>query len=490
MLVRRPTRTCASLGTRRQPAWPLSHRRNLTTEHMRYHDALRYLYGLVDYEKRRIDRYSPREFKLERVSELLSRLGNPHETYPTLHIAGTKGKGSVSSILAGTAEAGGLRTGLYTSPHLHTYRERIQINGSPISRRSMADLLTEMLPTIESVPGLTTFEVTTALAFLYFQRENVDLAVMEVGLGGRLDATNVVTPEISVITSLSLDHTYLLGDTLAQIAFEKAGIVKPGISVVTAPQKDEALEVLERIASERSSPITVVGRDWLWTPVARSLDGQTVRIWHNETPSPFDGTYDVKLLGDFQQENAAVAIATVAQLHEDGHAWANPHALRESLSSAKWPGRMEVLNQTPPIVIDCAHNPYSAETLAKSLQVWFPGVSWVLIFGSSSDKDIKGMLEALLPISRHVIATRSYHPRATAPSTLADLCADLGHGAEIAVNPRRALEQASHSLEPGFGIVATGSIFLVADVREAWAHHTNLDLPLGDWVDEPWEPHP
>ena len=463
---------------------------NLTAKRMKYHDALRYLYGLVDYEKRRVDRYSPREFKLERVVELLAHLGDPHRAYPTLHIAGTKGKGSVSSILAGTVRAGGLRTGLYTSPHLHTYRERIQINGEPISRRAMADLLTEMLPTIDEVPGLTTFEVTTALAFLYFQREQVDLAVMEVGLGGRLDATNVIVPEISVITSLSLDHTYLLGNTLAEIAFEKAGIIKPGIPVITAPQKDEALEVLDRIASERSSPLTVVGRDWTWTSIARSLQGQTMRAQHEGAPSPFDGTYEVALLGDFQQENVTVAVATVAALHESGHAWATPESLRVSLRSVKWPGRMEVLNQAPPIVVDCAHNPYSAETLAASLRTWFPDISWILIFGSSSDKDIKGMLEVLLPISKHVIATRSYHPRASAPYELADLCADLGHGAEIAVNPRRALEQASHRLEQGLGIVATGSIFLVADVREAWAHHANLDLPMGDWVDEPWEQHP
>ena len=457
---------------------------------MKYHDALRYLYGLVDYEKRRVDRYSPREFKLERVVEFLAHLGDPHRTYSTLHIAGTKGKGSVSSILSGTARAGGLRTGLYTSPHLHTYRERIQVNGEPISRQSMADLLSEMLPTIDRVPGLTTFEVTTALAFLYFQREQVDLAVMEVGLGGRLDATNVILPEISVITSLSLDHTYLLGNTLAEIAYEKAGIIKPGIPVVTAPQKSDALEVLERIASERSSPLTVVGKDWTWTPVARSLQGQTMHIGREGTPSPFDGIYDVALLGDFQQENAAVAVAVAAALSESGHAWASPDSLSDSLRSVKWPGRMEVLNSAPLIVVDCAHNPYSAETLAASLRTWFPGMSWILIFGSSNDKDIKGMLEALLPISKHVIATRSYHPRATAPYALADLCADLGHGAEIAVNPRRALEQAFHRLEPGLGIIATGSIFLVADVREAWANHANLDLPMGDWVDEPWEQQP
>ena len=458
--------------------------------HMKYHDVLRYLYGLVDYEKRRVDRYSPREFRLERVVDLLEQLGNPHKAYPTLHIAGTKGKGSVSSILAGIAQAGGLRTGLYISPHLHTYRERMQINREPISRSAMTELIEQMLPVVESVPGLTTFEVTTALAFLYFEQEKVDLAVMEVGLGGRLDATNVITPEVSVITSLSLDHTYLLGNTLGEIAYEKAGIIKPGITVVTAPQKPEALEVLRRIASERDAPLTVVGEDWLWTPVERSLAGQIIRISHAGGASPFEGEYHVALLGDFQQENAAVAVAAAATLHKSGHRWANPDTVRTSLAAVQWAGRMEVLNHVPPIVVDCAHNPYSAETLAASLQTWFPDISWILIYGSSNDKDIKGMLEALLPISKHVIVTRSYHPRATAPDVLADLCADLGHGAEIAVNPRRALEQASRKVEPGWGIVAAGSIFLVADVREAWAHSAELDLPMGDWVDEPWDQRP
>ena len=186
---------------------------------MRYHDALRYLYGLVDYEKRRIERYSPRVFKLDRVVQLLERLGNPHQAYPTLHIAGTKGKGSVSAMMAAVAQAGGLRTGLYVSPHLHTYRERMQINRKPISRAAMTALVEEIRPVVETVPELTTFEVTTALAFLHFQRQNVDLAVMEVGLGGRLDATNVITPELSIITSLSLDHTDLLGETVAEIAY-------------------------------------------------------------------------------------------------------------------------------------------------------------------------------------------------------------------------------------------------------------------------------
>ncbi|MGC9469653.1 MAG: bifunctional folylpolyglutamate synthase/dihydrofolate synthase [Anaerolineae bacterium] len=455
--------------------------------HMEYHDVLRYLYGLVDYEKRRIERYSPREFKLDRVVQLLDKLGNPHDAYPTLHIAGTKGKGSVSSMLTGIAEAGGLRTGLYISPHLHTYRERIQINREPISRSMMVDLVEEIQPVVETIPELTTFEVTTALAFLYFQRQAVDLGVMEVGLGGRLDATNVITPEISIITSLSLDHTYLLGDTLGEIAYEKAGIIKPGVPVISAPQKDEALEVLKGIAAERNAPLTVVGEDWSWEPVERSLDGQTFRVTHSRKPSLFDGLYKVALLGDFQQENAAVAVAAAATLYSTGHTWASRQAVEDGLKSAVWPGRMEVLNRDPPVVVDCAHNPYSAQKLVESLKTWFPDTSWILIYGASNDKDIEGMLRALLPFSEHVIVTRSYHPRAAAPYVLADLCADLGKGAEIAVNPSRALEEACRELQSGWGIIATGSIFLVADVREAWAKDADLHIPLGDWVDEPWE---
>lgn len=454
---------------------------------MKYHDVLRYLYGLVDYEKRRIERYSPREFKLERVVSLLEKLGNPHQAYPTLHIAGTKGKGSVSAMLAVVAEAGGMRTGLYISPHLHTYRERMQIDREPISRSAMTALVEEIQPTVETIPELTTFEVTTALAFLYFEREKVDLAVMEVGLGGRLDATNVITPEISIITSLSLDHTYLLGNTLAEIAGEKAGIIKPGVPVISAPQKEDALQVLRQTAAERDAPLTVVGEDWTWEPKKRSLDGQTIEMQYQHGTSPFDGVYDIKLIGDFQQENAAVAIAATAVLANTGHAWATPGALRAGLNDVSWPGRMEVLSADPPLVVDCAHNPYAAETLIASLKTWFPNTSWLLIYGASNDKDIEGMLRALLPESEHIIVTRSYHPRAAAPYTLADICADLGHGAEIAVNPRRAMEQAYQRLQPGWGIIATGSIFLVADVREAWAHKADLDLPMGDWVDEPWD---
>ncbi|MFP4344010.1 MAG: bifunctional folylpolyglutamate synthase/dihydrofolate synthase [Anaerolineales bacterium] len=454
---------------------------------MEYHDALRYLYSLVDYEKRRIERYTPEEFRLERVIDFLAQLGNPQEQYPKIHVAGTKGKGSVSAMLAAVVQAAGLKVGLYTSPHLHTYRERLQVDGEPIPREVMARLVEELQPAIETVPGLTIFEVTTSLAFLYFARQEVDLAVIEVGLGGRLDATNVITPLVSVITSLSLDHTYLLGDTLEEIAGEKGGIIKAGIPVVSAPQRPAAVAVLEQIADQRDAPFVLVGREWTWKSGERSFAGQTLTLTTTSEASPLAGQYHIPLLGDFQQENAATAIATLDVLREQGQTWITEEVVTQGLDGTRWPGRMEVLNREPLLVVDSAHNPYSAQTLVDSLRSWFPETRWVLIYGASNDKDIEGMLQALLPATEHVIVTRSYHPRAAAPYALADQCADLGFGAEIAVNPERALEQACRRLEPKMGIVATGSIFLVAEIREVWARRQPFPLPQRDWDDEPWE---
>ncbi len=455
---------------------------------MKYHDALHYLYGLVDFEKRRIERYTPEEFRLDRVENFLERLGNPHRAYPKIHVAGTKGKGSVSAMLAAVAQVGGHTVGLYTSPHLHTYRERIQINGQPITRKDMAALVEEAQPLIAEFPDITIFEVTTGLAFRYFARQNVDLAVIEVGLGGRLDATNVITPLLSVITSLSLDHTYLLGDTLAEIAGEKAGIIKPGVPVVSSPQKDEARAVLEEVAADHNAAFTLVGRDWTGKQMVRSLNGQQLTARCEKGDSPLEGPYEIPLLGDFQLENAMTAIATLDVLREEGPDWINRDVVKTGLAHTSWPGRMEVLNRDPLLIADSAHNPYSARMLVDSLEKWFPDTEWILIYGASNDKDIEGMLKALLPASEHVLVTRSYHPRAAAPYVLADLCADLGHGAEIAINPARALEQAQPHLRPNAGILATGSIFLVADIRETWAKEQRLELPRRDWDTESWEP--
>lgn len=453
---------------------------------MRYHDALRYLYQLVDYEKRPIERDSAREFKLERVESLLAQVGHPHKAYPTVHVAGTKGKGSVAAMLAEIAQAGGLRTGLYTSPHLHTFRDRMQVDRQPISRAAFVDLVAGIKPAVARVAGVTLFEVATALAFLHFAREHVDIAVIEVGLGGRLDATNVITPLVSVITSLSLDHTAILGATLAAIAREKGGIIKPGVPVVVAPQATEALDVLTALAAERQAALTVVGRDWTWISGGYTFAGQVVQVQHAAGAADFEGAYTVALLGNFQQENVTVAVVTAATLAQLGCAWANPASVRMALARVSWPGRMEVLRREPLVLVDCAHNPYSAGVLVDSLRTWFPGMNWTLIFGASRDKDIAGMLKQFLPHCTHVIVTLSHHPRAKETAELVEICAALGYTATVAANPRVALEVAQSRAGTTEGVLAAGSVFITADVREAWAAQEGVPLPLGDWVDEAW----
>ncbi|MGA2490968.1 MAG: Mur ligase family protein, partial [Anaerolineales bacterium] len=243
-----------------------------------YNQALDYLYSYIDYSLKKSSELAKAHFELGRMRALMALLGNPQDTYPIIHVAGTKGKGSTSALAAAALQAAGYKTGLYTSPHLQDYVERIQINGRPIPHVRLVELVEEIKPAVARIPKLTTFEITTAIGFLYFAQQNVDAAVMEVGLGGRLDATNVLTPRVSVITSLSYDHMAVLGNTLALIAGEKAGIIKPGIPVVCSPQPDEALAVLEKISAERQAPLTLVGRDVTFKLLEHSLDGQTLAI--------------------------------------------------------------------------------------------------------------------------------------------------------------------------------------------------------------------
>jgi len=447
---------------------------------MTYREAIEYLHSLTDYEKRRIERYTPETLDLSRVERLLEMLGNPHRTCQSVHIAGTKGKGSTAAMVESVLRVAGYRTGLYTSPHLHTFRERIRVGGNLISRGDVVALVKEIQPLVAQVPGVTTFEAITAMAFAYFARQGVEALVAEVGLGGRLDATNVLLPEVAVITSLSLDHTYLLGDTLPEIAREKAGIIKPGVPVVSAPQRPEAIHVIEEIAQRREAALVEVGRDWVWDPGPFDLKGQFFSVRRVKSrEDPLAGEYWIPLLGRHQLENATTAVATLQVLRERGFDLPRP-VVEEGLRSVEWPGRMEVLSREPPVVVDCAHNPYSAGVLRRAMEEWFPGVEWVLIFGASADKDIAGMLRALLPIVDYLIVTRSEHPRAAAPIELADIAASVGRGAEVTVNVRRAFRRALSVMEPGSGILVTGSIFLVAEAREAWAEQNGHPMPEND----------
>ncbi|MFW6082783.1 MAG: bifunctional folylpolyglutamate synthase/dihydrofolate synthase [Chloroflexota bacterium] len=447
---------------------------------MDYLEAIAYLHGLTDYETKRVRRYTPETFDLSRIERLLDAVGNPHRAFPSVHIAGTKGKGSTSAMVESCLRAAGHRTALYTSPHLHTFRERIRVAGENIPRDEVVALVQELRPLVELRPGLTTFEVITTMAFLYFARSNVDIAVVEVGLGGRLDATNVLKPEVAVITSISLDHTYLLGDTLGEIAREKAGIIKSGIPTVSAPQRAEAIRAIEAISHRRDARLVEIRRDWDYDPGPADREGQTFTVRRiTDGGSALDGAYWIPLLGRHQLENAATAVATLSLVREAGFD-VPARAVEEGLRKVTWPGRMEILSQDPLVIVDCAHNPYSARTLRGALEEWFPGREWVMVYGASADKDIAGMLEALVPISDYTIVTRADHPRAMAPIELADIVAEVGGGAEVSLNVKKSLDRALAMMDPDNGLLATGSIFLVADMREAWAHHTGKPLPEND----------
>src|SRR6266545_1830102 len=279
----------------------------MTVTETAYNQALDYLYSFVDYSLKHSSELAKAEFNLDRMFALMEELGNPQAKYPIIHVAGTKGKGSVSALCASALQAAGYQTGLYTSPHLLDYVERIQINGEPISHEQMIELVEEIKPAVARIPKLTTFEITTALGFLAFATQGVNAAVIEVGLGGRLDATNIVLPKVSVITSLSYDHMAVLGNTLAKIAGEKAGIIKPGIPVVSAPQTEEALEVLERVASEKNCPFVLVGRDVQFERLASSLDGQELAVTFQRSAA----SLKIPLLGEHQIQNAATAYAAL-----------------------------------------------------------------------------------------------------------------------------------------------------------------------------------
>jgi dihydrofolate synthase/folylpolyglutamate synthase len=445
-----------------------------------YQEALDYLYSFVDYSVERSYRYSPEVFDLGRVRELLRRLGNPQDSYPAFHIAGTKGKGSVSALIESALRASGRKTGLYSSPHLIRFTERIQIEGDEIPEDAVADVVARLQPHVKAVPGLTTYELITAAAFQYFADEKVDCAVIEVGLGGRLDATNVIIPKVAVITSISYDHTHLLGDSLSEIAAEKGGIIKPGVPVVLAPQQHEAQFVLEQIAAERHSPLVQAGRDWLFAAGSHDLQHQTLYVWSPDEQPLMDRfvetaggeewvplRLDIPLLGYHQVVNSAVAYAAL----QTGARLGLPlptAAIQIGFRQVSWPGRFQVLSHDPAVVVDSAHNRDSALKLRLALDDYFPGNPVTLIFGASADKDIPGMMTELLPRVSRLITTQAVHPRAADPQELANLGRSRGAVTQVIVPVAEALRQALATRKPGEVILAAGSLFVAGEVLAAW----------------------
>ena len=376
-------------------------------------------------------------------------------------MAGTKGKGSVSALCASALQAAGYKTGLYTSPHLQDYVERIQVDMQPMSHTEMAALVEEIKPAVAHVPYLTTFEITTALGFLYFARQGCDAAVIEVGLGGRLDATNVVTPRVSVITSLSLDHTQVLGDTLAKIAGEKAGIIKPAVPIVSSPQKDEALRVLKNVADENDCAFALVGKDVEFKPLSHSMDGQTLQIWTSDLP-PLNLT--IPLLGEHQAQNAAVAYAA---LKASGLNVPN-EAIQKGLAGIKWPSRFDIIRRDPPVVIDVAHNRESALRLRQTLDTFFPDIPVILLFCTLEDKDISGILAELSARVDRVVATQADHPRAPSVEWIVENVKKANIPVEAVTPVAAALDRALELAGDDKLVLTAGSVAFAGEVMNAW----------------------
>ncbi|MFW6075703.1 MAG: bifunctional folylpolyglutamate synthase/dihydrofolate synthase [Chloroflexota bacterium] len=433
---------------------------------MNYRQALQAIHDRSDYDRGFITNPFAGDdaaaLGLRRTRALLDALGAPDGGLKIVHIAGTKGKGSTCAFLESVARHAGLSTGLYTTPHLHSFRERIQINGEPISEREFADITENVLSKADDVARNagypTAFEIVTAMAVLAFSHHRVDIAILEVGLGGRLDATNVVDPAVSVITRVSYDHQRILGETLSEIAGEKAGIIKPDVPVVVAPQAHEAEQVILDVARERGAPVYGGGRDW--------------NVMYHESIANLTGPWGtianvrLGLTGEHQAINAGAALMS---------AWvAIPEALRNldtvrgALEATTWPGRFEVVCDDGPVtVIDGAHNVESIEVLIDTVSECFPNHRCTFIFGTSDDKDARGMLTAIARCAEKVIVTASRNPRAANPDDLLLAARELGLDATKSRSIQDAIAMARSERAHDDVLVITGSLYVVAEGREA-----------------------
>lgn len=434
-----------------------------------YRQALEAIFQRADYERGDRPPYPERVWRLARVEELLAQIGNPHRAYPSVHIAGTKGKGSTTAMIESILRAAGYRTGMYTSPHLHTFRERIQIEGAPISEEEVSAHMEELIPILKERPEVTVFEIITALGMKAFRAREVEWSIFEVGMGGRLDATNVLLPEVAVITSISLDHVNVLGHTLDAIAREKAGIIKEGRPVISAPQQLEALEVIERTAAERNAPLTLVGKDWHWRYEGTDGVRQWLTIWRegNEREPEYPHL-QLSLLGAHQLENATNAVAAIETLRRRG-VNISREAVRQGLQEVRWPGRLEVLGRNPFVVLDGAHNGYSMRRLMEALDTYLPHRQLWVVFGAGVTHNPAELLNEIEPYAERFFITRSRHPKAAPIEALTAIAQSAGYPNEAFEGVSAALEAARVAAKADDLILVTGSLFVVAEAREAWA---------------------
>ena len=408
-------------------------------------------------------------YRLDRMLYLLDRYGNPHRSFPTVHVAGSKGKGSTATLIASALLESGHRTGLYTSPHVSSYSERILVDGRPADEGLLLRLMGSIRETVDAIPAgtlpvsptPTTFELLTLLGFLVFRDSGCTAAVIEVGIGGRLDATNVIDPMASVITPIELEHTEILGDTLAEIAREKCGIIKDGIPVVSAAQRPEARAELARIAALRHAPIAFLDDVAEVTDVSVSARGTSfvVRAWGRET------RLSLGLVGRFQAENAALALLALRALDRGP----GEEAIQRGFARAVLPGRMEFMRTAsgpPPwtVVLDGAHTPASVARAAQGFLEVFPA-GGVLLFGSVSGKRTEEMAEILSPLFRSIVISRPNPFKESDPYQVFKAFGRRHASCRLETEPEAALRAACESAGPGVPILVTGSFYMISEIR-------------------------
>jgi dihydrofolate synthase/folylpolyglutamate synthase len=413
-----------------------------------YKESVSWLFGLQKYGIK---------FGLSKTTNLMQAFGNPHRNQHYIHIAGTNGKGSVGAILESILMQAGLKVGFYTSPHLVSFTERFRINRESIPKDTAASLIREVKGVISQKEPPTFFEFTTAMTLLYFFRQSVDIAIIEAGMGGRLDATNIIDPMVSIITTIGMDHQSFLGDTIGAIAQEKGGIIKKGVDLVTAVDQPSVVKLFESLCKKKGAPFWRVGQH------AR----------YRRLPSGLLGYYGLNnrftnlrlgLKGRFQYKNAAVALLAVELLKKKGLD-VSDKAVQKGLAGPLWPGRLEEVASHPTIILDGAHNPSAMRTLAKAIKNDFAFKKLIVVIGIMSDKDIPHILGEIIPMAHRVIYTRPAYYRAANPEDLMDIAKGYGKQGEVQVPLSTAIEKAKEVADPQDLIVITGSLFTVGEAK-------------------------
>ncbi len=416
-----------------------------------YRQSLDYLYRLEKFGM---------IFGLAQVEKILNVVGNPHKEIQAIHIGGTNGKGSTAAMISSILQKEGYRVGLYTSPHLIRFTERIKVNGNEIEEQEVAALTEWMRKEIEAAgitPPFTFFDFTTAMALHYFKQKSVDLAVLEVGLGGRLDSTNVVDPLISIITNIAKDHEEYLGKTILKIAREKAGIIKKGRPLITAATQPQVLRLFSKVCQERESPYFRVGKEFRYDRVEDGdfdYEGLHRKLW----------SIPLNLKGFHQVINATTALGAMEVLEEMGYR-VSTDAMIDGLREVDWPGRLEMVSLSPRVILDGAHNPAGAQVLKESLEKEFQYQHLILLIGIMKDKDIQSMLHLLAPLADRIILTKPHTDRATPPSLLKKALGQNGEKAEIAEDLKEAIGRGLSLTREDDLLCITGSLYTVGEAR-------------------------